>query len=820
MSLTIVRYKIALCFVALGQVVGLSLLFLGIVGNLELNLHQEQQDNINGDDTSKHKIDYKQVIDPETMPNQVVLIIVDALRVDMMTPTNFPFLLTSLKNHKKTGVLLYNVTVDSPTVTLPRVKTMMTGKAPTYLDILKNLQTSDNSLSSNLLTQDNIIKLLRENRNDLGICFFGDETWLRLFPADQDGTSKFFQQSEGVTSFFVKDFHEVDNNVTRNLNNIQDCKFLILHYLGLDHIGHVYGPTERPDLIKSKLKEMDKVIQKIYNRISKLKGHSNKSVIIVTGDHGMANVGGHGGSSYEEITTPLAAVITSISHMKNLKPIVSSINQVDIAPTLAALWRLRMPEESQGKLILEIVESFQSSQTLAHTYEDNCKHLMKMLGEARIAATYRLWFNEISKLEKPLSIKKYIELENELAVALRSLRQEQGTISGHYVLIGVVLLIIVEGVAFFLTARMLSVVWNGANYAVILSILPPLLIYFSSSFIEEEHYIRYFIFSCVMLNLYWYNVTDYMSAWKLLKVLFYHRILTTFNQTGDKWSHIPDINDIIIWENLTWLSALIGTILVWRFLVYSGRDTKLCAISLGLTWWCKIVNKSEFLSKLWPFSFFGEVGIQQITFLMILFHSIITLWRRSARESIFTGILLVVLHLQRQQNILVVGLLLTGLLELISFFHHHQMLKLESQTNLSKVANNVPLSTQVAFVWFAHNSFFYQGNSNGLATIDVSAGYIGLGSFASNVLIAIFIFLNTYGNPFLVYLHFASIRSDTKATTSNNSTYHVLSNKKPRYRNKISNPLPVISLLSNGVECIIYSVTLLMFSNHLFICNK
>lgn len=60
-------------------------------------------------------------------------------------------------------------------------------------------------------------------------------------------------------------------------------------------------------------------------------------------------------------------------------------------------------------------------------------------------------------------------------------------------------------------------------------------------------------------------------------------------------------------------------------------------------------------------------------------------------------------------------------------------------------------------------------------------------------------------------------RSDTKATTSNNSTYHVLSNKKPRYRNKISNPLPVISLLSNGVECIIYSVTLLMFSNHLFI---
>jgi ethanolaminephosphotransferase len=120
----------------------------------------------------------------------------------------------------------------------------MTGKSPTYLDILKNFQTSDNSLSSNQLAQDNLIKLLRENRPNVNICFFGDETWLRLFPPELDGTSKYFLKWQGVTSFFVKDFDQVDLNVTRNLDKIEDCHFLILHYLGLDHIGHVHGMNE------------------------------------------------------------------------------------------------------------------------------------------------------------------------------------------------------------------------------------------------------------------------------------------------------------------------------------------------------------------------------------------------------------------------------------------------------------------------------------------------------------------------------------------------------------------------------------------------
>lgn len=40
---------------------------------------------------------------------------------------------------------------------------------------------------------------------------------------------------------------------------------MILHYLGLDHIGHVTGPFS--SLIKPKLTEMDNIIARIYSKI-------------------------------------------------------------------------------------------------------------------------------------------------------------------------------------------------------------------------------------------------------------------------------------------------------------------------------------------------------------------------------------------------------------------------------------------------------------------------------------------------------------------------------------------------------------------------
>ena len=88
---------------------------------------------------------------------------------------------------------------------------------------------------------------------------YGDDTWLKLFPDTflrADGTSSFFVSVSccsfrkciveiAVLRIYCQDFTEVDDNVTRNIpSELQrkDWNGMIMHYLGLDHIGHKSGP--------------------------------------------------------------------------------------------------------------------------------------------------------------------------------------------------------------------------------------------------------------------------------------------------------------------------------------------------------------------------------------------------------------------------------------------------------------------------------------------------------------------------------------------------------------------------------------------------
>jgi ethanolaminephosphotransferase len=63
----------------------------------------------------------------------------------------------------------------------------MSGTVPNFIDILLNFD-------SKALVQDNLISAL--SRAGRTLAFYGDDTWLRLFPTQ-------FARSEGTTSFFV-----------------------------------------------------------------------------------------------------------------------------------------------------------------------------------------------------------------------------------------------------------------------------------------------------------------------------------------------------------------------------------------------------------------------------------------------------------------------------------------------------------------------------------------------------------------------------------------------------------------------------------------
>ena len=136
---------------------------------------------------------------------------------------------------------------------------------------------------------------------------FGDDTWSKLFPDT-------FSRQDPVSSFFVSDYTEVDTNVTRHLDNEltrSDWDVMILHYLGLDHIGHLEGPTSH--LVQPKLDEMGEVIQQIWAQLRNKRKDGLAPMMIVVGDHGMADGGGHGGASQAEIMVPCVVISDMVS---------------------------------------------------------------------------------------------------------------------------------------------------------------------------------------------------------------------------------------------------------------------------------------------------------------------------------------------------------------------------------------------------------------------------------------------------------------------------------------------------------------------------
>ena len=70
----------------------------------------------------------------------------------------------------------------------------------------------------------------------------------------------------------------------------------------LDHIGHKGGP-ESP-YMKPKQIEMDKILQRLYTYVTK----NDDTLIVLMGDHGMNEIGNHGGSSPGETSAALSFI--------------------------------------------------------------------------------------------------------------------------------------------------------------------------------------------------------------------------------------------------------------------------------------------------------------------------------------------------------------------------------------------------------------------------------------------------------------------------------------------------------------------------------
>ena len=127
-------------------------------------------------------------------------------------------------------------------------------------------------------------------------------------------------------------------------------RFAAFIYDDPDHVGHGIG-HDTPELYK-KLKELDLWIGQIVDAIDEA-GILDKSVIVVTSDHGGINTG-HGGITMEEMRTPLIIWGKGIKKGYCFDDVPTV--QQDVAAVLADLLGVKLPDYCRGRSIDSIFE--------------------------------------------------------------------------------------------------------------------------------------------------------------------------------------------------------------------------------------------------------------------------------------------------------------------------------------------------------------------------------------------------------------------------------------------------------------------------------
>nr|GMD53492.1 GPI ethanolamine phosphate transferase 2 isoform X1 [Ipomoea batatas] len=360
-SLTCTKITLLTVLAVVIQIIGLSLFVLGFfpvkptlsgVSGLE-SFYPPGSNSFEGQNATILSADqlkslYQELSGVPPLFDRLILMVIDGLPAEFVLgkdghspPEAFkeamPYTQSLLNQGRAVG---YHAKAAPPTVTMPRLKAMVSGAIGGFLDVAFNFNTQA------LLDDNIIVQFLRVGWK---MVMHGDETWLKLFPG-------MFARHDGVSSFFVKDTVQVDHNVSRHLGfelKQTDWSLLILHYLGLDHVGHIGG--RKSVLMAPKLREMDETIKMIDQGIVQTQENDGgRTLLLVVSDHGMTESGNHGGSSYEE--TDSLALFIGPRNFGGFKVTHNKVNQVDIAPSLALLFGVPIPKNNVGMLMGEVLK--------------------------------------------------------------------------------------------------------------------------------------------------------------------------------------------------------------------------------------------------------------------------------------------------------------------------------------------------------------------------------------------------------------------------------------------------------------------------------
>ncbi|KAF2588357.1 hypothetical protein F2Q70_00041422 [Brassica cretica] len=756
---------------------------------------------------------------------------------------SMPYTQSLLANGDAIG---YHAKAAPPTVTMPRLKAMVSGAIGGFLDVAFNFNTQA-LLDDNLLGQ-----FLRIGWK---MVMLGDETWIKLFPG-------LFMRHDGVSSFFVKDTVQVDKNVSRHLPNElnnDDWNLLILHYLGLDHVGHTGGRNS--PLMASKLKEMDDIVRTMHLKAMVDRSHDQgRTLLIVVSDHGMTENGNHGGSSYEE-TDSLMLFIGLSSNISDYAGATNNLAfQVDLTPTLALLFGVPIPKNNVGVLVPGTLDSLRDFEQL-RALELNSWQLLRLM-QAQLPNSLFEGFSckcfvdgvcegfdtDISECSGDKE-KQLICLFRNAAVLHGIWKSKKLTESSAAEDFNRAL---DAYNAFLKTAKTSSLTgsWSECDASFLrrlchsLSILIKRVLLIlvismgSSSMVEEEHYIWHFMVSTFYLLLLFKTVKSFSFSkglnslgeyriGSIFLLLISGRLLRGWHQGGVNWTYFPAISKWLVQAGgsyVKWIQ-LISTFLVIGLGLFTlfrtglkRKNVRIQAFGFSICGFLILLHAWRYQGDIFGTDN-GATVTAKVIYLLLSISAVggalVLPWSMLNKDKSFLAIAGDCLYMIGSAYVLCWCLLQLLLQQPIN---SGPILLLLIQILASSCLSSKDLHVNewveiAAHYYMGMAGHFALGNSNTLATIDVAGAFIGISSH-STILSGILMFMITYASPLLFLLSLVmyiggKLRNHSHLAHSDTDLGQLL-------KLKLGFPC-LVPLCINSILLTAYTVVLLLMRNHLFV---
>ncbi|KAL7485702.1 hypothetical protein ACHAW6_011303 [Cyclotella cf. meneghiniana] len=424
--------------------------------------------------------------------DSLIILVVDALRFDFARD-HLPLSVGSRlfsnddaasnkRNNTHRGYShLYQFVADPPTVTMQRLKALTTGGLPTFADITgsfggANVEEDswvEQLVATRLRRQAQTATSLHHKSSgeeDIPkIAFVGDDTWVDLFPTQ-------FDDCHPYPSFNTRDLDTVDDGCLMHLPRLLDgliglkknetnesllslatieslaqqqpshqtntssfaFELIVAHFLGVDHVGHTYGPND-PHM-ERKLHQMDRMLSHTMNVVDDAPTESCVAAFVF-GDHGMTEDGNHGGGTSEERNAGLFAHYSAGCRRGETESddttkldggeigqdslrAFESINQIDLVPTISMLLGLPIPYANIGGLVPELLPGRRIASSSSSTPQ-------AAVALALNAAQVWTYFNDYSKKSRDLPVDRLNELKDLLDSATAVYREALAQAKNH-----------------------------------------------------------------------------------------------------------------------------------------------------------------------------------------------------------------------------------------------------------------------------------------------------------------------------------------------------------------------------------------------------